>query len=331
MDNQTGNPVHPTVGKCDRANNCNHHYPPKQYFTDNHITQSKNTNLQQSLSILNSQISIKKQQPSFIDTDIFKQSLQKYQNNNLINFLSQKLGIEATTKAIETYYIGTAKNNATVFWQINPQGKIKTGKIITYDKNGHRRKDIDLQVQWVHTKLKLPNFNLSQSFFGEHLLKNTTNKVAIVESEKTAIIASIYIPQFTWLACGGSEGLNLDKCKVLTGHTIVLYPDAGMYNKWSIIAKKISAKYFCTVSVSPLIEKCATGIERQNGYDIADYLLKTPFKQPEIQPPLPKQPAQTKMDKNKEQHFDEVVNAMIAKNHALYSLINKFDCEIVQQ
>ena len=29
-----GNPLHPTVGKCDRAYNCQHHYTPKQYFTE---------------------------------------------------------------------------------------------------------------------------------------------------------------------------------------------------------------------------------------------------------------------------------------------------------
>jgi hypothetical protein len=52
--------------------------------------------------------------------------------------------------------------------------------------------------------LKLPAFQLSQCLFGEHLLKDTETPVAIVESEKTAIIASCYYPEFIWLACGGS-------------------------------------------------------------------------------------------------------------------------------
>ena len=38
IDNETGNPLHSTVGKCDRSDNCGHHYTPKQYFADNHIT-----------------------------------------------------------------------------------------------------------------------------------------------------------------------------------------------------------------------------------------------------------------------------------------------------
>jgi hypothetical protein len=30
----TGDPLHPTVGKCDRADNCAWHYSPSQYFKD---------------------------------------------------------------------------------------------------------------------------------------------------------------------------------------------------------------------------------------------------------------------------------------------------------
>jgi len=61
---------------------------------------------------------------------------------------------------------------------------------------------------WVHNKLKksreLPeNFNLLQCFFGEHLLKIYPYKyVAIAESEKSAIIANMIMPELIWLAAG---------------------------------------------------------------------------------------------------------------------------------
>jgi hypothetical protein len=119
-------------------------------------------------------------------------------------------------------------------------------------------------VQWVHTVLKIPDFNLSQCLFGEHLLRDTTKMVAIVESEKTAIIASCYLPDFIWLACGGSEGLSIDKCRCLRGRTVVLYPDAGMYDKWNDKAKALQGN--CSVSVSSLIEENATDDERKVGH-----------------------------------------------------------------
>ena len=34
LDGNTGEPIHPTVGICNRAIKCGYHYPPRQYFAD---------------------------------------------------------------------------------------------------------------------------------------------------------------------------------------------------------------------------------------------------------------------------------------------------------
>lgn len=47
----------------------------------------------------------------------------------------------------------------------------------------------------------------------------------LVESEKTAIIGDILLPQFTWLAYGGLNGLTKDKMACLKGHKVLLIPD----------------------------------------------------------------------------------------------------------
>jgi hypothetical protein len=103
--------------------------------------------------------------------------------------------------------------------------------------------------------------------------REATKKVAIVESEKTAIISSVYLPQLIWLACGGSEGLNIDKCKCLKGRDVVLYPDCGIFDKWDSKAEIL--RTICkSVSVSNLIETAATDAERKAGFDLGDYLVK---------------------------------------------------------
>ena len=43
-------------------------------------------------------------------------------------------------------------------------------------------------------QIELDINELKQCFFGEHLLREKTMPVAIVESEKTAIISSVYLP-----------------------------------------------------------------------------------------------------------------------------------------
>ena len=269
IDNETSNLLHSTVGKCDRADNCGHHYTPKEYFINNNIP------FDGKKEFTPYPIPMPKPQPSFIDNELLKQSLTGYERNNFIQWLGAIAGNEQTNKAISSYFIGTSKHweNSTVFWQIDLQGRIRTGKIMQYDNlTGKRIKEPFNKIGWVHTVLKLDNFNLSQCFFGEHLLKDKNKIVAIVESEKTAIIASIYLPEFIWLACGGCEGLNIDKCRILTGRKVVLFPDAGKFDKWNDKAKELQS--FCSVSVSNLIKEQAIENERKNGYDLADYLLK---------------------------------------------------------
>ena len=224
----SGEPLNSTVGKCDRSDNCGHHYTPKQYFRDKNISFD---NKKEYLPC--TKIAPKPQpKPSYIDNEIFKKTLQGYENNRLIRYLNRIVGVEAAREAAEKYHIGSTKNGGAIFWEVDLQGKIRTGKIIVYGDDGHRRKDVMPPVGWVHSLLKLTDFHLQQCLFGEHLLREVTKMVAIVESEKSAIIASIYLPQYIWLACGGSEGLNIEKCQCLKGRKIILFPDCGMYEKW---------------------------------------------------------------------------------------------------
>ncbi|MDR0835283.1 MAG: DUF6371 domain-containing protein, partial [Tannerella sp.] len=148
-----------------------------------------------------------------------------------------------TPEGLEIYNLPKS-NKITSTQNIN----CRAGKIIVYGKNGHRRKDVMPPVQWAHSILKLPDFHLSQCLFGEHLLHDNTKKVAIVESEKTAIIASVYLPEFIWMACGGCGNLSLKLCEPLKGRNVVLFPDCGKFDEWTEKAKILST--ICTVSVS---------------------------------------------------------------------------------
>jgi hypothetical protein len=76
-----------------------------------------------------------------------------------------------------------------------------------------------------------------------------------VESEKTAIIASVYFPQFIWLAAGSKDGLNAHKCKVLQDRKVLFYPDLNAFDLWTNKAKELS--HITTFSVSDLLERKA--------------------------------------------------------------------------
>jgi len=271
IDLETGQHINSNVGRCNRETSCGYHYTPKQYFQDNNITADK-TNYH--LRVKPKIIEVKKP-PTFIEADLLKASLQKYDSNNFVIYLKSLFGNDITNELIRKYFIGTSKhwNNATVFWQIDTKGKIRTGKIMVYNATIGKRiqKPYNL-INWVHSLLKMPEYNLAQCLFGEHLLKDNLKTIAIVESEKTAIIASVYLPQFIWLAAGSLTNLTIDKCKVLEGRNVVLYPDLKAFDKWNIRAKELS--HIAKFTISDLLELNATEIDKKEGFDLADYLIK---------------------------------------------------------
>ena len=147
-----------------------------------------------------------------------------------------------------------------------------------YGENGHRIKNNTSGADWVHSKLMkaglLPSdWQLTQCLFGEHLLNWSMNRdkvVALVESEKSALIGAACFPDYVWLASGGKSQLSVDKMKVLEGRTVILFPDVDGYSDWKEKAKELI--YF-KVTVSDILERNATAEERAAKIDIADWLV----------------------------------------------------------
>jgi hypothetical protein len=67
-------------------------------------------------------------------------------------------------------------------------------------------------------------------------------------------IASCIMPDLIWLVAGNLNGLSIEKCQVLNGREIILYPDLGAFGKWSLKATEIKKKYDCRVTISTLSE-----------------------------------------------------------------------------
>jgi hypothetical protein len=211
---------------------------------------------------------------SYIPFSILKSSLKNYENNHFITFLISKFGNQTTEELVARYYIGTSKHweAATVFYQIDTNINIRTGKIILYNhETGKRVKEPSDHIQWIHKVMKIENFNLSQCLFGEHLLKDKTKPIAIVESEKSAIIASVYFPDFLWLATGGKNNMKPELFKNLQNRKVVFFPDLKAFDLWSAKAKELGLNNY---KISDLLETKASEEEKNQGLDLADYLLK---------------------------------------------------------
>ncbi len=285
---ETGEHLADHVGKCERVDSCGVHYKPKQYFEENNF----------SIDLFRDKPKVKlkivepqHKQFSIISPELIMSSLKNYESNNFVNYLIELFGIEISNKLVCLYFIGTSKHwkGASIFWQVDSKGNVRTGKIMLYNSStGKRVKEPYTHINWVHKLIKQPEFILIQCFFGEHLINANGNEkktIAIVESEKTAIIASIYLTQFIWLAVGSLTNLNVEKCSILKGRNIILFPDLNGYEKWSIKAKEHS--HIAKFTVSDLLECNATEAERKQGLDLADYLIRFNYKDFNIEPSKP--------------------------------------------
>ena len=270
IDTDKNDYLNDSVGCCNRIIKCGYHYKPKEYFLDNNIPSN---------TIFKKYISFDKKpklEISYIDIEIMKKSIAPKESNFFIDYLVSLWDLETASFLAEKYNIGTSKywNGATVFWQKDKEGKIRSGKIMLYNAvNGKRVKKPYNYINWVHKVLKLENFNLKQCYFGEHLLIEDKSKpVAIVESEKTAIISSIYLPEFIWLACGSVNNLNASKTKCLKGRSVVLFPDLKCFDIWNDKIPKLTN--LARFRVSTLLRDNASEAEKNMGLDLADYLIK---------------------------------------------------------
>lgn len=164
-------------------------------------------------------------------------------NNTLWRAYGRVLG-KALKTSLFFYKCGTDSDGACVFPQFDGT-YYRTAKSILYDGSGHRVKNFNakqLPVRWWHKLPENRNYmqchRLSQCFFGQHLLKEFPEaEVAIVESEKTAVLISAIdsrSPQERiWIACGGSQMLKgaID-LSILKGREVTLFPDDGQYFNW---------------------------------------------------------------------------------------------------
>ena len=267
IDTATGMQLAPQVGRCSREFHCGYHYTPRQFFADQGRVAHR--------SIQRPTVHTIPKPPGIIPYATMWDTMYDDDHNNLALYLRRLFGEQQTRKLIERYIMGRSTHwqGATIFWQLDADSKIRAGKIMLYDaETGKRVKEPFPHITWVHSVQPMAGYSMQQCLFGEHLLGLYKDKpVAIVESEKTALIAGMQMPEYVWLACGSLGNLSAEQCKVLKGRRVVLYPDVGAYDRWNAKVPELSK--LARISIYNGLELTATAEQREQGWDIADYLV----------------------------------------------------------
>jgi Domain of unknown function (DUF6371) len=285
-----GNYLDNRVGICNRINNCGYHYTPKQFFNE-----GGSVNFEPKPFIYEPP-----KQPSLHTYEEVAASLNLLNltgetvktfsfedRNNFLFGIERIYGLSAAREIRRRFFIGESeafKSKSVIFWQINELNEVRGGKILQYDPMTLKRKKyIDKEtgekrslITWQHKHTKKDNFNMVQCLFGLHQLRQAelSQQIAIVESEKTAIVGTIEMPEYVWLACGQLQGLTESKLKPLFGRNVTFFPDCKGFDLWcekiADIQKKVS---FSKCRVSDLLEQYATEQQKEDGADLADFFL----------------------------------------------------------
>lgn len=184
-------------------------------------------------------------------------------------------------RAANRYRLGRSRDGGVIFWQIDDREVLHDGKIMYYHPDCHR--DHDHKPTWTSYLMRkagqLPaDWRPEHCLFGLHLLGVAGGNVAVVESEKTAVMMSELRPNCIWLATGGKTELNVARLKPLQGRRVILFPDTdadgSTYREWYELAQAAGDVYGQPFTVSAILEQHAKPSQKQRKIDIADYFFE---------------------------------------------------------
>lgn len=238
----------------------------------------------------------------FIPAQMVEATESRVTESNLFVWLSGEFGDEAAMMAMRRYRVGATKHTdgrgyrAASLPYINTSGDCVDCKIFHIDPTTGSRKTAPALLSWIDREGKVQELRSTWALaelkkndkprkwcnFGDHLLQdNPTAAVCVVESEKTAIVASIVYPSRLWIAVGSKNNLKPERCAPYRGREIIIYPDrdnikdkprksgTGIEKGWETLARELAQAGF-----SVRIDRT---VERHHGEindDIADIILR---------------------------------------------------------
>ena len=230
---------------------------------------------------------------------------------------------ERLENVIKNYGVGHAKDGRVIFWQVDENGAVRTGKLMRYQPNGKRVRTE--HPGWIHNLLaKAGKIDLTKSrkcvtLFGMHLLAFFPDaEVCIVESEKTALVCSIAwgnMKRRIWLAAGGLQYLKPEMLQPLitAGRRITLFPDRDGQAKWQDFAQTLG---YDRIAINTEFVTKYWKPEDGEKADIADVIVRM-LNEYTTPSPAPQQ-------------VGEVLRGMAEKNPILNDLIQKFNLKEVK-
>ena len=162
---------------------------------------------------------------------------------------------------------------STLFPYINYANEFQTAKIVKYNAETGKRCKSRFSNNTFHKYKPILKYlkiegSVSKSincFFGEHLVSGNDKTIAIVESEKTAIILGMMYSNIAFIATGGATNLKRLEWDFLKKRNVIVYPDKGVQEWFEICAER-------DWDTSTVLERSK---EADEGDDLVDHMKKS--------------------------------------------------------
>ena len=120
--------------------------------------------------------------------------------------------------------------------------------------------------------------NLEKNLIKPHTApSDCTDVVAVVESERSAVILSEVLPEYIWLASVYPMNLNVRTLQPLCGRRVVLFPPTDetgeTFLAWVEVADQARRVLHLDISVCTVLEERATEEQKRRKIDLIGFLF----------------------------------------------------------
>lgn len=213
--------------------------------------------------------------PIYIPMEEVRAAEQHGNETTLYNFLCRLFPSEEVSRVFGLYHVGAtaefgkAPGYGCAFPYINAEGNCVDVHLQRYNADGNRTKQ-GYSQNWSLYKRKQNDRRAPWCVFGEHLTQQrTTAPIGIVESEKTALVATLAAPSFVWIATGSESNLTPSRLAQLKQRRCYVFPDADGLEQWEAKANALREAGFSIYFCGQFITNHAQG----ETDDVADIII----------------------------------------------------------
>ena len=145
----------------------------------------------------------KKQELRYVDADVFRGAKAwPLEKCSLFRWMCGMFPEDRVREVWDKYNVTTDSHGNCVFWYVDQDGRILYDKRILYKEDGHRDKDF-----FPGRQFRVADGYTGRCYFGA-CVPDDGKKAFIGESEKSALLASLYYGGRRFLATGGKGNLR---------------------------------------------------------------------------------------------------------------------------